>query len=629
MRRDLLLLSFVSFFGTTACDPVDVRSGSLSGHLLFNLEPGVESLGLDGFTILVEGPQVESTATDEGGGFVVASLEPGSYAVSADMQLWSRETNAKVTVEVIAGEHTIAPDLNVTPAGMVSGHITIHGGGDPSGFRVQLLSTGLAAVADADGDFIIHRVPGKAAPGYELLAERADVGSARRAGILVVPFSETRIGTLTVYPGGSSTANAHPYFDSSDIIFESNGTPLQEAVVPLPYLLPDGFVRRFDQVALRAPATDPDGDILSYEWSASAGTLINPLAAEARWRPDEYAGSQATISVTARDGHGGIASMSSDIDILDLFAGSAHRHGDRVVHSYRIEGGPWRVDVVDLAHASDSGDEDPWTPDLSETLLEIATPTDPRPLLFASCVVYRDNGDLMRVDLDTRAIESLGLRPGSDTVADPKVTAAPPVLLVITEATPWAITAFDVEARVSWEAAVCDASCLRIAADTGGDGFVTLYGADVFLFDSGTVRIATAPVGRGLTLYDGALSYVAREAGYNGRSVVARILATGNQQSVYEGFYDITVWSQEGEDILITEQEYRALRHPPFVRWINTTGGWQGDYRPNAAGWMPERVHGLHDGIALIRQITRADWPEPFDESRSEIARVEIARANE
>ncbi len=614
----------------TGCETAPEITGGLSGELVFILADGVEEISREGYTITVEGPTVTSTTSSATGLYAATSLEPGSYVLRAELELWTRETSPQVTVEVASGEVASVPDLNVTPAGAVRGHVTIEGGGDASGFRLQLLGTDLSAVADADGDFVIHRVPAMASPGYELLAERADVGSARRAGVVVVPFEATALGTIIVQPGGSGTANTHPAFDANQIIFANNGTPLEEAVVPLPYRIPAGLVRRFDQVALHAPATDPDNDVLSYEWSASAGALIDPLSPEARWRPDEYAGSQATISVTVRDGHGGIARMANDVEIVDLFAGSANRLGDRVVHSYRIEGGPWLIDLVDLGYpVEDDEGEVTWQPDLFENIFELTNPGDPRPLLFTTAVVFRDDGDLMRVGLGNEIVEPLGLRPMEDSVANPTVAALPPAILVITESTPEIVTGLNVNDGVSWEAVVCPGPCMRIAADGDGEGFATLFDSQTFLLEDGTARTVWATIGHGHTVWAGGITYVGRYAGFNGRSLVTRILPLGSEQTVYEGFYNIVVWAQDDVDVLITEQEYLALRHPPFVRWLNTDSGLQGDYEPDAANWMPDRAHDVTNGIGLIRQVTRADWPEPFDESRSEIVRVDLERACE
>ena len=57
----------------------------------------------------------------------------------------------------------------------------------------------------------------------------------------------------------------------------------------------------------------PDGDPVSVDWSASAGTLT-ATGLSARWLAPQRAG-EATITVTARDPHGGAATRTLTLAI--------------------------------------------------------------------------------------------------------------------------------------------------------------------------------------------------------------------------------------------------------------------------------------------------------------------------
>ena len=76
-------------------------------------------------------------------------------------------------------------------------------------------------------------------------------------------------------------------------------------------------VPRGGEVALTATATDPDGDELTYDWSAPAGRFIEATdAATARWTAPEEVGS-VTIRVDVSDGYGGTASAEVTVEVVN------------------------------------------------------------------------------------------------------------------------------------------------------------------------------------------------------------------------------------------------------------------------------------------------------------------------
>lgn len=65
---------------------------------------------------------------------------------------------------------------------------------------------------------------------------------------------------------------------------------------------------------VRASASDPDGDSLTYQWSAPQGTFSNATASSATWTaPDDAA--NVTVTVTVQDGRGGSASATLSIQV--------------------------------------------------------------------------------------------------------------------------------------------------------------------------------------------------------------------------------------------------------------------------------------------------------------------------
>jgi peptidoglycan-associated lipoprotein len=66
---------------------------------------------------------------------------------------------------------------------------------------------------------------------------------------------------------------------------------------------------------LSAPATDPDGDIILYTWSAPAGTFSLQTGMNTMWTAPNQEGNYP-LTVTANDGRGGMATNSITIPVM-------------------------------------------------------------------------------------------------------------------------------------------------------------------------------------------------------------------------------------------------------------------------------------------------------------------------
>jgi peptidoglycan-associated lipoprotein len=66
---------------------------------------------------------------------------------------------------------------------------------------------------------------------------------------------------------------------------------------------------------LSAPATDPDGDTITYTWSAPAGTFSSQNGLNTTWTAPPQEGNYP-LTVTANDGRGGIATNSITIPVM-------------------------------------------------------------------------------------------------------------------------------------------------------------------------------------------------------------------------------------------------------------------------------------------------------------------------
>jgi hypothetical protein len=67
--------------------------------------------------------------------------------------------------------------------------------------------------------------------------------------------------------------------------------------------------------AVSVVASDPDGDILAYKWSVSAGTLANSIINPANWKTPVAAG-ECTISLSVTDGKGHTVNKTKKVQVL-------------------------------------------------------------------------------------------------------------------------------------------------------------------------------------------------------------------------------------------------------------------------------------------------------------------------
>lgn len=68
-------------------------------------------------------------------------------------------------------------------------------------------------------------------------------------------------------------------------------------------------------LTVTADATDADGEPLTYQWAAAAGTLAAPTAAESTFTAPAQPGA-VPVAITVRDTRGGMASDTITITVI-------------------------------------------------------------------------------------------------------------------------------------------------------------------------------------------------------------------------------------------------------------------------------------------------------------------------
>ena len=262
---------------TVSCDPCDVPRGGEVALTATASDPDGDSLTYDW-----SAPAGRfSEATDAATARWTAPDEVGPVTIRVDVSDGHGGTaSAEVTVEV--ANRPPAVTVSCDPCDV------------PRGGEVALTAT----ASDPDGDSLTYDW---SAPAGRF-SEATDAATARWT-------APDEVGPVTIRV---DVSDGHGGTASAEVTVEVANRPPAVTVSCDPCDVPRG-----GEVALTATASDPDGDSLTYDWSAPAGRFSEATdAATARWTaPDEVG--PVTIRVDVSDGHGGTASAEVTVEVVN------------------------------------------------------------------------------------------------------------------------------------------------------------------------------------------------------------------------------------------------------------------------------------------------------------------------
>ena len=306
------------------------------------------------------------------------SAEPGDYGALSSITISAGQTSGTGTISTTddadTDDETFTVALGSLPSSVTAGNpssvrVTIRDddGGEPPSVPTVSLSaspnpvdegspvTATARLSEALSSAVtipLTLTAGSAEPGDYGALSNITISAGQTSGtgtISTTDDADTDDETFTVALGSlpSSVTAGNP---SSVRVTIRDHTPSNRA--PSVSVSCDPCeVKPGGEVRLEASASDPDGDALTYEWSAPRGSFTGDTdGASARWRAPSATG-RVTVRVRVSDGHGGTASATVAVEVTNeppVFAASSYRF-----ELLENEDGSQRTVVLGHVHASD------------------------------------------------------------------------------------------------------------------------------------------------------------------------------------------------------------------------------------------------------------------------------------
>ena len=275
---------------TATCDPCTVRRGGEVRLTATASDPDGDPLAY-----AWSAPKGTFEGADGAVARWTAPAEPGNVAIRVEVSDGRGGTaSAVVEVEVV----NTAPEFE-EPAYHFELPENVDGSGQPFGL-------GRVAATDPDGDALTYELASGDRDRFAVGARDGVIAYTGPGEDYETPPSGYEL-TVRVRDGFGADDTARVAVEVTDV----NELPEVTATCD-PCAVPRG-----GEVWLEAHATDPDGDPLTYAWSAEKGSFNgSPDASWAVWKAPAELGTMA-IRVEVSDGRGGTASAEVEVEVVN------------------------------------------------------------------------------------------------------------------------------------------------------------------------------------------------------------------------------------------------------------------------------------------------------------------------
>lgn len=299
-----------------ACVRVGVDTAGLSGSVVLTGVTDASNL-----LVTVEGPNRASGRTATNGSYGFQGLVPGLYRVTVSA---SGTVEGSATREVAArvGVTSTVPPFTLTPAGDVSGTVTLAGRTSHEGVQVVALGTGRGTVTAPNGSFTLRQLP---VGSYDLLVAYTGYQAAQLSGVVISYAQTTATNALTLQPVPSGST------------FAFSSIPPTSTRIDQPF-------------AYQAVAGGGGVSAVQYALvDGPSGMSINANTGQVTWQPTAVLSEWVVLSAT------GGGSTVYQLFYVAVSAAATQVFTGRVDRLLPVDGGVWVMSPGSLSFVSNSG----------------------------------------------------------------------------------------------------------------------------------------------------------------------------------------------------------------------------------------------------------------------------------